>query len=510
MDKCVVDFTAGNEFTGIKTEDEQKGILSAWYTDIEKEFHQDRTKEEKAFLLMQNSVKTKHTTNSLFKSPECTIPIGITSEMGVSILVQSKEDASQWMAQKKRYEIEQMTTYFRTLIGRAKTRKHIKEIQRELSILVGVDDFFKENLLCLSLELKNAQIDETEEKYTNIRGTPVEQNSEKEICYSKHVTEKKPQKDIQLDDSITSHYTVRVLTCPVPLSGTSSKVSHKRCIWKADPNVVLLCDSGTFPLVKIAAGDNLLVCRIYKGKLHFGIFKIGSFKEVYTTILDISRSVVDCDYDQQNDRVVIAFDMFMLVFNLKKDQQILNMFNMAYKDDDSIRVLSCVYAGYNEIIFGTTRGEVITFNADYKPTKFEPMPSQCHVLSIFRKGSNLYAQNIMNVANLETGDESYFSRGVEIAKRGGMFCGDRVVGAQSCGTLLVTINKYGILQVQPNRECPDPADPTKYLPSAIYSKREYVSEKNGIFINYNGIHMDRKNIYCLFPNGKIQCVWLTK
>ena len=505
-DSCNVEFTVGHEFASLKTNNEKHGILQAWYTDIPPEDHMKRVAEERMILTTQKNVLSKTTSNSFFgKKSSRIIPVGITQSVAVAIEIRSKEEATRIKETQKQYEIDQMMLYFREVLKKVTTQQQLKLVVRELSTTVNCDPSLQEHLLPLTkemIDMRETLKDDPKNEEPDNRGKTIEAS---QTTFGTMAMPKIPSKDIKLDENATQ-YSFTILTCVTPLKKTPHKTSHKRCVWKDKPTV-FLCDTGTNPVVKLCSGGHILICRTLKGKLKVDMLTLENWKSVFSSYFESKSQVVDCDYETESERLVVACPQFVLSYYLQLPQLLL-LAKISYEDDTEMQVVKCVSAKYNEFIVGTTRGEAIIFDAQSKPTKCHLMTTICDVLKVYRNGANLFAMNIMNTMNLETGDERFFARGVTLATRGRLFCGDRVVASQSCGALVITLNKYGILQVQPNRECPDPNNPERLLPSAIYSKEKYDNEKEAIFINYDAIYAGRTEINCLYPNGMIQCIWI--
>lgn len=512
--ECAVEFTAGHEFSTLKTEKEKRGFLQAWYTDIPPDFHIERVSEERKFLTKDDSVFTKFTTGSFFSANNCNrmIPIGISKKAAIAVEIQSKDEALRIKNTYQKSELDQMIQYFKELMKKAKTQEQTQPIVRELSVLIQADEFLKENLLFLATEiakLRESLPSDPHREVDDKRGSRIEHIDNMSPSYGKAIIPKVPENDIKFDDSQKENqYVFRIHTCVIPLKSTTPKTTHKRCIWKPKPTIYL-CDTNTTPVVKICSNrEYLLVCYLSRGKLHVELLHIEDWVKKFSSVFDISERIVDCDYDAEYDRLIIASETSIFSHYLQVPK-LIYLIKLNYKD--STPAIASVSARYNEFIIGTTRGEVILFDSQSTPTKCHLMTTACSVLKTYRNGANLYAMNIMNTMNLETGDERFFARGVTISMTGRLFCNDRVISSDSCGALVVTLNKYGTLQIQPNRECPDPNEPDKLMQAAIYSNGEtYKRDSNGIFIHYDAIIVDRTEITCLYPNGMIQCVWIKK
>lgn len=395
------------------------------------------------------------------------------------------------------------------------------------------------------------------------RGFPLKKKNKKNKKKKKNTKRKnhKNKKDESVKEDKKTAF--RVMVCPTPLLSSSKSASNKRCVWEPfygkEASGMLFCDKGTMPVARVHEGFFLL-CYRFNGVLKVQVTSLEKRDNVYSYGIEVPDSLVDCYFDFISHKIVLAFHYYVLLINCdvrvrsiddnKNDKDItladtdstdMTFISIRYKDDPQLKeqeekekeqdklppavmsTISCVYLGYGDLIIGTTRGGCLSFRVDEVSTQpekakatFQVTSSTCPLRSIHRTGGNLYATNIMWTVNLQTPDVNSYARGMEISTTGSIFYQDRIIGIDSCGALLASLDKNGILQVQTNRLCLDPDDFTKVLSSMIYSLPPQPPNDNGdetkpmeaLHISYPAVFLARRRLICMYPTGQVQCFWV--
>lgn len=560
---CEVFFSAGHEFTpdDMQTKSEKNAMHKAWFSDLAKEQHAQRIEEERLFLLKdaQDSKKlTRMPAKSTFKHPERTIPVGVGPFYSIALEFVNQRDADTYALQMRQAEIDQLCDYFRERLQRAFTVKQVRNVGGELNTRVKMekDDDIRKVLLDTILPLILDKLTDPEGKlipgdtddHADPRGQPVAVPDDElpthtitQISINNTPLPPPPQKKKKgkgAKGASSSKETkvesadlccFRVLGCPTPLPKASHKATQKKCVWEPFfiPDKIFTCDTGTVPLARIHE-VYLLLCYRINGVLRVQVFSLENriFKTVYSydVVEENEQPLKDCHFDYVSRKIALAFDDYVMIIILQdKPTTTTTASIISLKCSVNTQIISAVYIGYGDVVIGTTRGAAISYCLDepmlacVNPPIYQQTPSTCPILSIHRTGGNLYATNIMWTINLQTPDVNSYVRGLEVSTVGSIFYQDRVVGVDSCGALLASLDKSGILQIQTNRLCADPKDMTKLLSSQVYSPPPPTQKAKGkakeiplsaIFISYRAVYLARKQLLCMYPDGHVQSVWL--
>lgn len=518
MEDCDVCIVAGHEAAhGMRTPYEQAKMAEAWFSDVPTDQHPMRIQEEHAFLTRKkDAFLQKVPPKAQFKGPSA--PVGIDSEHAYAISFVDAQGAEAYAKHFLEIEQEDLLHYFRECMGRARSRQQIKYVGIDLNTMLQVDPILRPILVPLLGEMKELYKELPEDPELGIEDTRFdsikrtkEQRPFHEVTLSKLPVCKEPEPELGDD------YGFSLMVCPLPIFQTKQRVDTKRCQWKRLPSTPIFAyNKDTVPVVR-QLQNHFLVARNHGDHIYVDLIKVDKSLTVLSYVVLLKEPVKDCYWDDQTNYVGLLFDRYVMLIS---EDRSVSLVNVSYEEyEEKMPTLTALFLGYTEMVLGTNAGEVIIFKqytkeAYERPLVHHSLPSTAPIHHVHRTGCNLYATNVMNVINVETADADSFARGHRLQTNGQIFAADRVVGIDSCGALMASLNKYGTLQIQPNRFCPDPENPNKRLDAAIFTapKKEAKKEgekevENGVFFQYRAVYLGRRQLCCLYPDGRIQSIW---
>ena len=518
----------------------------------------------------------KTPSKSSFPHPERTQPIGISPSMACAIEYVRLKDADEVRDEYRRLQKIELNHYYREMLGRAKTREHVIRIGGQISTRAKIEydpelhDYLMVDMMATVMERLQDEslVDEADPSVvedpmgkhievpdsarpvhtlSHIAMTSAKKRTKKEKVKGKGKAKNKKNKGAPTRDSTVGKVPFKVLICPTPMGKTTVKTSNKRCTWKPltlaseVPTGIFYCDPDSKPLLHLM-GDFLQLAFILDGNVRVLVIKTTSASSpriIYNHTIPTNDVPRHTFYDPVTDTSVVAtYNYAIMVRNRQKqgNKTLSWMVGLTYKDDPikeeseedilakKLRFVPCISAisyTHEELRLGTYRGEALTFNNAYlvgdsenAAIGYHTSNSSAPIKSIHRSGYRLYATNIMDTIGVEKPISAMFARGIKVCQSGSVHQMDHVLGVDSCGTLLASLNKSGVLQVQTTELCPHPEDPTKYMDSRVFHTVDYTTyaqearETYGILAPYQAVMLGRTYIYCLYPNGKIQMVFM--
>lgn len=509
-DDCDVCIVAGHEDAhGMRTPFEQEQMIKAWFSDVPDEHHKLRLQEEHAFLTRKkDAFLQKIPPKAEFKAKST--PVGIDDTHAYAIEFIDDAGAQAYQAHFEKMERDELLYYFRECMSRAKSQQQLKYVGIDLNTLLQVDDSLREHLIPLLTEMKELYKtlpDDPELLIEDVRFDALKRTEKERPFHSVTLSKLPPQKN--LCEEMGDDYGFFLMLCPLPLLQTKQRVDTKRCQWKRS-GPIYSYNKDTVPIVR-HMHNHVLVVRSHGSSIYVTLIKTDKSETVLSYRVPINEPVVDCYWDDKTNYVGLLFKQYIM---LVADTQKVTLINVGY--EENARELTAIFLGYNELVVGTTGGEVLIFkqytlDMEDRPLVYHSLPSSAPIHYIKRSACNLYATNVMNVVNVETADANNFARGYQLQTNGQIFAADRIIGMDSCGALMASLNKYGTLQIQPNRFCPDPDNPNKRLDSAVFSMpsivKDGVKPLTGLFYQYQAVYLGRRRLCCLYPDGRIQCIW---
>ncbi|HEY9818734.1 MAG TPA: hypothetical protein V6D20_23445, partial [Candidatus Obscuribacterales bacterium] len=474
----------------------------------------------------------KTPSKSNFPFPGRTQPIGISQSMACAIEYVRQKDADEVRSEYKRLQKAELTHYYREMLGRAKTREQVIRIGGQISTRAKIEydpelhEYLMVDMMATVMERlqddslpaeadleEGAAIEDPLGRHIEVPDSAWPVHTLSHLALEKVTNKKgktktkgKKKKHHPAGASTAGKIPFKILICPTPMGKTTVRTSNKRCTWKPltlaseVPTGIFHCDPDSAPLLHVI-GDFLQLVFILDGNVRVLVIKTTSASSprvIYNHTIPTNDVPQHTFYDPVTDTSVVATCNYaILVRNRQKqgNKTLSWMVRITYKDDPikdereedvlakKLRFLPCISAisyTHEELCLGTYRGEVLTFNNAYlagdpdnAAVSYHTSNSSAPIKSVHRSGYRLYATNIMDAVGVEKPISAMFARGIKVCQSGSVHQMDHVLGVDSCGTLLASLNKSGVLQVQTTELCPHPEDPTKYMDSRVFHTVDY-------------------------------------